>query len=95
MEHQYSVYKGRDKTIFIVAPKRILVQTPTQEFYVTTEMWDGEEDIELVRYYIEKGIIRDMRNLRRRINGKYVLLSTYKRHNVLDVIEMLNKNKAI
>jgi hypothetical protein len=95
MEHQYSVYRGRDKTIFIVAPKRILVQTPTQEFYVTTEMWDGEEDIELVRYFIEKGIIRDMRSLRRRINGKYVLLSTYKRHNVLDVIEMLNKNEAL
>ena len=95
MEHQYSVYTGRDKTIFIVAPKRILVQTPTQEFYVTTEVWDGEEDIEIVRYFIEKGIIRDMRSLRRRINGKYVLLSTYKRHNVLDMIEMLNKNKAI
>lgn len=86
MEHQYSVYKGRDKTIFIVAPKRILVQTPIQEFYVTTEMWDGEEDIELVRYFIEKGIIRDMRSLRRRINGKYVLLSTFKRHNVLEMI---------
>ena len=95
MEHQYSVYKGRDKTIFIVAPKRILVQTPMQEFYVTTEVWDGEEDIEMVRYFIEKGIINDMRSLRRRINGKYVLLSTYKRHNVLDVIELLNKNKAI
>jgi hypothetical protein len=91
MEHQYSVYKGRDKTIFIVAPKRILVQTPTQEFYVTTEMWDGEEDIEMVRYFIEKGIIKDMRSLRRRINGKYVLLSTYKRHNVLDVIDGYTK----
>lgn len=86
MEHQYSVYRGRDKTIFIVAPKRILVQTPTQEFYVTTEMWDGQEDIEIVRYYIEKGIINDMRSLRRRINGKYILLSTYKRHNVLEEI---------
>jgi hypothetical protein len=91
MEHQYSVYRGRDKTIFIVAPKRILVQTPTQEFYVTTEVWDGEEDIEIVRYFIEKGIIRDMRSLRRRINGKYVLLSTYKRHNVLDVIDGYTK----
>lgn len=86
MEHQYSVYRGRDKTIFIVAPKRILVQTPTQEFYVTTEMWDGQEDIEIVRYYIEKGIINDMRSLRRRINGKYILLSTHKRHNVLEEI---------
>ena len=95
MEHQYSVYRGRDNTIFIVAPKRILVQTAMQEFYVTTEVWDGEDDIEMVRYFIEKGIINDMRSLRRRINGKYVLLSTYKRHNVLDVIELLNKNKAI
>lgn len=86
MEHQYSVYKGKDRTLFVVTPKRILVQTPSQEFYVTTEMWDGEEDIEEVRYYIEKGIIHDMRSLRRRINGNYVLLSTYKRHNVLDVI---------
>lgn len=86
MEHQYSVYKGKDKTLFIVTPKRILVQTPSQEFYVTTEMWDGEEDIEQVRYYIEKGIIHDMRSLRRRISGNYVLLSTYKRHNVLDAI---------
>lgn len=84
MEHQYSVYKGKDRTVFIVTPKRILVQTPSQEFYVTTEMWDGEEDIEEVRYYIEKGTIHDMRSLRRRINGKYVLLSTYKRHNVLE-----------
>lgn len=86
MEHQYTVYKGKDRTLFIVTPKRILVQTPSQEFYVTTEMWDGEEDIEEVRYYIEKGIIHDMRSLRRRINGNYVLLSTYKRHNVLEVI---------
>ena len=86
MEQLYSVYKGKDKTLFIVTPKRILVQTPIQEFYITTEMWDGEEDLDGVRYYIEKGIIHDMRSLRRRINGKYVLLSTFKRHKVLDEV---------
>lgn len=86
MGHHYSVYKGKDKTIFIVTPKKIIVQTPLQEFYITQDMWDGEEDLSLPTYFIEKGIIHDMRSLRNKINGMYILCSTHKRHEIMEVV---------
>lgn len=86
MGHHYSVYKGKDKTLFIITPERVIVQTPMQEFYVSTDQWDGQEDLALVSYFIEKGIIFDMRSLRTRIKDLYVLTPTYKRHEVLEVI---------
>ena len=83
---RYSVYGGKDKTVFIITPERVIVQTPMQEFYVTTDQWDGQDDLALVSYFIEKGTIFDMRSLRTRIKDMYVLVPTYRRHEVLEAI---------
>lgn len=83
---QYSVYAGRDKSIFIVSPKKIIVQTPTQEFYLSPEEWDCNDKLDMIAYFIQNGTIQDIASLRRRTKGLFYLETTHRRHIVLDSI---------
>lgn len=85
-ELQYSVYKGKDGTLFITSPNKIVVQTNTQEFYLLAEEWNNEDKLDMISWFIQTGKIHDLGSLRRRIKGIFYLEKTYKRRDILEQI---------
>lgn len=84
VELKYSVYKCKDVT-FIVSPQKIFIQTALAEYTLDPEEWYNNEDLPYIIYLIEKGKITDMKSLRSKIVGKFYLISTKKRHELIEI----------
>lgn len=86
IELQYSVYRGKDNTLFIVSPEKIVVQTTLQEFYLVPQEYDAGDRIDMIGFFIHRGIVNDLPSLRRRIKGYFTLEATYNRHKLLEKV---------
>lgn len=86
VELLYSIYKGRDNTLFLVSPDKIVIQTKLQEYYLLAEEYDPGDKLDMISYFIQTGKINDMGSLRRRIKGIFWLQNTHKRHEVMEKI---------
>lgn len=80
----YKVYRA-DNITLIVAPHKIIVQTPLQEFYLDPQEKLNKEDFALIAFFIENGNIRDMATLRSKISGRFYLQATHKRHEIMHI----------